>query len=380
MSAIRCSREPKAFTLIELLCVMAVIGILASLLLPVLNQAQARAKRVGCLNNLRQVGVAFQSFAHDHNGQFPMAVPVASGGSSEFALLSYQVAGQFYFSFRNFLALLNELVSPRLLACPADTRLPAASFISFNNEHLSYLVGLRADYSRPYSILAGDRNLTNDYGAPSSLVRLQFSRGWRWTSELHQFKGNLLFADGHTEEKSSQAMAASIEQGPFAAELALPSLPPTGARGQTPSLISSANPGVYGQAAPHVLVSGLLNPAAKPQSPPSLPAQPMTVGSTILARQIAFPSSDSNMRTVTNTKTETKAPGSTNTSPRKPSGQEEPGFSFFPPAVGTTVAGFAKSSAWVLYLLLLLFAAAALYVRIRLGSQKRPPRETGRGP
>ncbi|HEV8492682.1 MAG TPA: type II secretion system protein, partial [Candidatus Angelobacter sp.] len=85
MQSIRVKGRKRAFTLLELLTVTAIIGILAALLLPALTQAKARARRIQCVNHLRQIGVAFQSFAHDHDGLFPMAVPAASGGNKEFA-------------------------------------------------------------------------------------------------------------------------------------------------------------------------------------------------------------------------------------------------------------------------------------------------------
>lgn len=59
------------FTLIELLVVIAVIGILASLLLPVLGRATERARRTACLSNLRQILVAAHLYAGDYNGYLP---------------------------------------------------------------------------------------------------------------------------------------------------------------------------------------------------------------------------------------------------------------------------------------------------------------------
>jgi prepilin-type N-terminal cleavage/methylation domain-containing protein len=59
------------FTLVELLVVIAILAVLAALLLPVLASAKNGGHKVRCLSNLRQVGIALQSYADDHAGRIP---------------------------------------------------------------------------------------------------------------------------------------------------------------------------------------------------------------------------------------------------------------------------------------------------------------------
>lgn len=63
--------------MVELLVVIAVIGILAALLLPALSAAKQKARKIKCISNLKQLGMAFQLYAGDHQEQLP---PFNSGG------------------------------------------------------------------------------------------------------------------------------------------------------------------------------------------------------------------------------------------------------------------------------------------------------------
>ena len=64
----------KGFTLIELLVVIAIIAILAAMLLPALSKAREMGRRTACINNFKQLGLAYQMFADDHFERYPAVI------------------------------------------------------------------------------------------------------------------------------------------------------------------------------------------------------------------------------------------------------------------------------------------------------------------
>ncbi len=206
-------RGTGAFTLVELLTVIAIIGILAALLMPALEQAKARARRIQCVGNQKEIGLALHLFANDHSGKFPTQVSTNDGGSLEFVTAGYHIHGPFYFSFQHFRPLAGTLGTPKLLACPADLeRWAGTNFIQFNNRNLSYEIGLITDAGNPGVILAADRNAPSHpdpaYNSPD--IRLiPCPPGLNhWGLNLHERKGNLLFSDGHVEESYDTIIAS----------------------------------------------------------------------------------------------------------------------------------------------------------------------------
>jgi type II secretory pathway pseudopilin PulG len=194
---------PRGFTRTELLVILLAIAALLLLFLPALPRGRRTQLQKQCLNNLNQAGFGFRYWA-DRGNRYPMLTTAASGGASE-ALTNREM-------FRAFQCLSNDLSTPSLLVCPADTRIAASNFASLQNSNISYFVGGDADESNPRLFMAGDRNWeTNGVALPAGVTFLLSNAPVAWGPKtIHRGSGNIVLSDGSVQTLSSSQLRAAL--------------------------------------------------------------------------------------------------------------------------------------------------------------------------
>jgi prepilin-type N-terminal cleavage/methylation domain-containing protein len=211
----RTINNSKAFTLVEVLVCIAIIGILASMILATITKSKVKGNRLVCLSNLSQISKALIMYGHDHEGRLPWQILESDqkielgSGWHDFTM---DPAAIFTLA-----PMKNELDSPKVLISPLDPERQAANEIICANwkdyditkqnpipmEGVSYLIAEGGDLGRPETVLGTTRNL--------SVCDLSRAR-WVGANEkplpkdsmagLMKGEGNAVFADGSAHQST----------------------------------------------------------------------------------------------------------------------------------------------------------------------------------
>lgn len=213
----------RGFTLIELLVVIAIIAILAGMLLPALGRAKEKAKKVQCVSNLKQQGVACALYAGEFNDTFPSGSPPSGFSASVYAYWNY--GGKQGTEYDGQLRILNPYVAiggkvstnstgaERVFQCPSDKgalkggwpydRKPTV-FDTFGS---SYLCNSSAnnnddDLGLVNKKLGQVHNpartvLVNDFAFNLHFVRMEVFQRMYWHDRSRLGFGNVAFVEGH---------------------------------------------------------------------------------------------------------------------------------------------------------------------------------------
>lgn len=226
-----------AFTLVELLVVLAILALMAMLLVPAMASTTRKSLRVSCADNLKQIGMAFRTWADAHNSRFPTQVAggppgVVGSATSRGGMVNQGGASWVISSAQQnnagwvFFVMSNELARTKLLVCPADSEKASHTnftwYTGFTKANLSYGFGVDMDLGLPSLIMSLDRNAgpcvagappysatiyknfavigTNAPSSPANNV------GWSAT-QMHMQQGNALLSDGSVQMAPFERLA-----------------------------------------------------------------------------------------------------------------------------------------------------------------------------
>lgn len=205
----------RGFTLLEILIVIAIIGLLAAILFPVFASVREGARRGACLSNLRQLGQAITMYTGDHD-YYPHAVDVADRYAPQM-WQNQAVADGFDLQA---IPLLHEVLdsyvkNPLVWRCPSDTGFEAPDGIPWQleGEKTEPTCYIKYKSSYFYRTELMFRRLSEDPLSNPTKVNVLFDAYGSWhvprLSLRRDKRYNVLFADGHVKNIGEDAMNAA---------------------------------------------------------------------------------------------------------------------------------------------------------------------------
>lgn len=197
-------RETSGFTLVELLVVIAVVAVLATLGLGAASSTLERGRSAKCLSSMRQVGAAVQMYGSDHNARLPNTSHLrAPDGSS----LSWTTTLADYLG-TNFIG-----------KCPSNAKSPAVVTYAWNDcltDSLGQGIAVVTCQMPSTTMVLGetaDGYISEHFHFAASRTRVTFNQ-FRSVAAVdrHCRTSNYLFVDGHVETLSADAVRVRLDQ------------------------------------------------------------------------------------------------------------------------------------------------------------------------
>lgn len=168
--------------------------------------------RIGCINNLKQIGICYRVWEGDNRDTYPRGISVTNGGSMEMVATGNVV--------QTFRAMSNELSTTKILICPTDRSRTAAalSFSELANSNVSYFIGVDVtNDTNPNQILSGDDNFEVG-GVPVNPGLRAFGTHdpVAWTAARHVHAGNIGLADGSAQQVNDSRLTELLGTTGFA--------------------------------------------------------------------------------------------------------------------------------------------------------------------